>query len=164
MLSLQERKPELPVDQREGTKTCVKCGIDKDINLFPCSVAKGKIYHKKKCSKCVSEEQAERYNRSPYQSPNKRDNQYTYKYGRPLYDELFEEQHGKCLLCGNFSERTLCVDHDRRCCPSDRTCGNCVRGLLCLVCNVQLGVVERWIEDKMVIPTETLENYRNRRR
>lgn len=33
----------------------------------------------------------------------------------------------------------LFVDHDRACCPSENTCGKCVRGLLCDSCNKALG-------------------------
>jgi hypothetical protein len=38
----------------------------------------------------------------------------------------------------------LCVDHDQACCPDEkRSCGNCIRGLLCLAGNTALGHIER---------------------
>ena len=31
------------------------------------------------------------------------------------------------------------VDHDHACCPGGRSCGSCVRGILCRKCNVAIG-------------------------
>jgi Recombination endonuclease VII len=44
-----------------------------------------------------------------------------------------------CYVCGSFNR--LCVDHDHRCCDSARSCGKCIRGVLCDACNSTLGRV-----------------------
>lgn len=55
----------------------------------------------------------------------------------------------------------LTMDHDHNCCPGQRSCGLCVRGLLCTQCNCAAGLlgddpdralalaryVERWSDD-----------------
>ncbi|MEU0663871.1 endonuclease VII domain-containing protein [Streptomyces lavendulocolor] len=49
---------------------------------------------------------------------------------------------GTCAICGrpDGEGRALSVDHDHGCCPEgDRTCGKCVRGLVCGACNHGLG-------------------------
>lgn len=49
---------------------------------------------------------------------------------------------GGCDVCGT-TER-LHVDHDHRCCPpgrSPRSCGRCVRGVLCNGCNTAMGLL-----------------------
>jgi hypothetical protein len=51
------------------------------------------------------------------------------------FDMLLEKQGGTCP-CG--AEAT-CVDHDHGCCPGERSCGRCVRGLLCGPCNRTIG-------------------------
>ena len=35
------------------------------------------------------------------------------------------------------------IDHDHNCCPSEESCGKCLRGILCGPCNRALGKIER---------------------
>lgn len=64
------------------------------------------------------------------------------------YQERLEAQGGVCALCARAEvavtrdgkPRALSVDHDHSCCPDrGRSCGRCVRGLLCHSCNLSLG-------------------------
>jgi hypothetical protein len=54
------------------------------------------------------------------------------------WQALFDAQGGRCAVC-NEAVETLCVDHDHACCPGPRSCGRCVRGLVCHGCNKLLG-------------------------
>ena len=61
------------------------------------------------------------------------------------YDEMLEAQGGVCAICFREPDpgRRLAVDHDHACCPDRyRTCGRCIRALLCTSCNNRLGIVE----------------------
>ena len=57
------------------------------------------------------------------------------------YDAMLANQGGGCAICGEqcSSGRKLAVDHNHACCPGDRTCGKCIRGLLCGSCNQGIG-------------------------
>ncbi|WP_409331143.1 endonuclease VII domain-containing protein [Trujillonella humicola] len=57
------------------------------------------------------------------------------------YDALLAKQGGGCAICGGPpGERySLHVDHDHACCSGSRSCGACIRGLLCHGCNSGLG-------------------------
>ena len=58
------------------------------------------------------------------------------------YEALLVKQSYRCAGCGKHQDvvGTLSVDHDHRCCPDrNKTCGNCIRGLLCKVCNLAVG-------------------------
>ncbi len=58
--------------------------------------------------------------------------------GQEEYDELLNNQDGKCAICKySWEENTenMCVDHDHE--------TGKVRGLLCRSCNLKLGWFEK---------------------
>lgn len=65
------------------------------------------------------------------------------KYGITLaeYDAMLTVQGGSCAICRGPQTpgRAFAVDHDHACCSGERSCGKCVRGLLCQGCNLALG-------------------------
>lgn len=66
------------------------------------------------------------------------------------YDTMLADQDGRCLICNRVETslanggevRRLTVDHDHACCPGKRSCGKCIRGLLCNRCNHAIGKLE----------------------
>lgn len=46
-----------------------------------------------------------------------------------------------CAICGHTEPggRGWVVDHDHDCCPSEKSCAKCRRGVLCVFCNMVLG-------------------------
>jgi hypothetical protein len=65
------------------------------------------------------------------------------------FDEKLAEQGGHCAFPGCLREiesgsgDNLSVDHDRRCCPTEKACGKCNRGILCRTHNTFVGIVEK---------------------
>lgn len=58
------------------------------------------------------------------------------------YDTYLEMAKDGCHICGEFTERHLQVDHDHKCCGPNKSCGECVRGILCNKCNQTVGKYE----------------------
>ncbi|MFG3276233.1 endonuclease domain-containing protein [Streptomyces luteogriseus] len=67
----------------------------------------------------------------------------TYGVALDWYWHMLEQQGGKCAICRdvNNSGRHLYVDHDHGCCPGLKSCGQCVRALLCDSCNRAIGLM-----------------------
>jgi Recombination endonuclease VII len=61
------------------------------------------------------------------------------------FEALWQAQNGMCASCHEPMLRdgkevnSVCVDHDRSCCPGHKSCGKCVRGLIHRNCNLVLG-------------------------
>jgi hypothetical protein len=62
------------------------------------------------------------------------------------FERLLDVQQHSCGMCREpFEEgQRVHVDHDHACCrEKNRSCGECIRGLLCHACNIALGHIER---------------------
>lgn len=101
-----------------------------------------------------------------YRKANKdrmRDSRYMLDYKITLreYDEKLAAQGGGCAICSgvNPDGKRLAVDHDHSCCPGKKSCGKCVRDLLCDACNHGIG---RFMDDveRMARAIEYLERHR----
>jgi len=80
------------------------------------------------------------------------------------YVALLTSQGGHCAICpatepGGSANKHFHIDHDHSCCPGKKTCGKCIRGLLCSRCNTAIGL----LDDDPVRLTSAI-NYLNRPR
>jgi hypothetical protein len=86
------------------------------------------------------------------------------KYGTTVdwYRARLIEQRGVCAICYHLSHhhgtlQRLQVDHSHKCCDvKTKSCGECLRGLLCADCNMLLSYLEKFLAEALVIPFPTL--------
>ena len=58
-----------------------------------------------------------------------------------------------CGLCGrDFRTKGTgpVLDHDHGCCAGDASCGKCIRGVLCMACNIRLGMFEAIVRSNLL--------------
>ena len=70
----------------------------------------------------------------------------SYGLSQEQFDRLLAAQLQTCGMCHEPFEQgqLIHVDHDHACCQrKNRSCGGCIRGLLCHTCNIALGYIER---------------------
>jgi hypothetical protein len=65
------------------------------------------------------------------------------RYGISLkeWNDTLTKQGNSCKICNRWSKRFV-VDHDHSCCKTKKTCGKCVRGIICENCNRAIGLID----------------------
>lgn len=94
---------------------------------------------------------------------------YLYKMTVECYETKLKSQNGHCALCAavqGSEMRRMSVDHDHACCAGHRSCGKCLRGIVCANCNRKLGFLENLLTEALVTPFPqligTLEPWTNK--
>lgn len=126
-------------------KRCPRCGQEKPLSKFY-NNTKSKDGRSSYCKECHTSYYKEKI-KSPEYSEKQRLYMMKHRYGLSpeQYGAMMEQQNFCCAICKEeFGDggRKPCVDHDHNCCPGTKTCGKCVRAILCNTCNVFTGLVE----------------------
>ena len=138
-------------------KVCKKCNIGQPINNF--GPHKGtKDGHATHCRPCDSARHTDYRKKYPERHKAAWVRRGIERHGitQEKYDHLFNSHDGKCWICNGDSNgnRRLSIDHDHSCCKEEYSCGNCVRGLLCMSCNIMIGNLENG-----QVTLNNIENY-----
>ena len=137
---------------------CSQCGKMKTIDKFDARRTDGARGLRSACKACQSEtkahdrlddlEHARALGRASYErqkaarpeeirvSARKANLKHRHNITPEDFDRLLVEQGGVCAVCQSPATH---VDHDHACCPGSRSCGKCIRGLLCGPHNLALG-------------------------
>lgn len=122
-------------------KTCSKCKVQKEYSEFNKnkSTPSGLAH---RCRQCRKEEKLqETVAGKTFEYGIK----YRYGLSKEGFDRILAAQGGKCKICKQVPDSKVQwrVDHNHACCPDNRSCGKCVRGILCGDCNIMVGFVEK---------------------
>lgn len=130
-------------DEEPTLKRCTKCGVEKPLSAYGKQPG-GRYGLHPRCKECRRAQERERYagNRDEILAKQKaarprkrvtelrRRRQQRYGLTPEQYEEMYDEQHGRCAICGERLA-VLCVDHDHA--------TGAIRGLLCSPCNLAVG-------------------------
>lgn len=123
---LRVRRPSNTAALRDerGRKHCFGCNRWLELARFPLQASKGDGYSPR-CKECRRWLAIQR----------------NYGLSKTDFEALVENQGGLCAICEQpQTVDTFVVDHDHACCSDrGRSCGRCVRGLLCSYCNTAIG-------------------------
>lgn len=126
-LSQRERYKNGKYDVAVSEKICKGCGKNKPASDFGThKVSRDGLNGK--CKECKNDARMRNF--------------YSISYGE--YRDLIDAQQGGCEICRRpateFS-KAMAIDHDHRCCPGKKSCGKCIRGILCTNCNAAIGLI-----------------------
>jgi hypothetical protein len=116
--------------------TCLTCREQLPSSSFSKTYKNGKLHLYCKTCRAIAAKKHRKNNPNVY-----RNYEYKKKYKIDLdtYNKVLDKQNGVCAICQGTWSKVLVVDHDHDCCPGEKTCGKCLRALLCGSCNAGLG-------------------------
>lgn len=134
-------------------KNCPQCGVEHGRSTVLCSpcyrVSRSQNDSLARCSIIVCDSVARTLGLC--------DNHYQLqrKYGLTYEqrEELIARNNGVCPICldepqARSDGAVWAIDHDHRCCPGRQSCGSCLRGAICLDCNLGIGKLN---DDAMIL-------------
>lgn len=134
---------------RSQPRECSQCGEIKPIFQYPSE----DTIQSSLCEGCRKEKRAVQHMKTDPDVARQRHlvkllRQYTMS--EEDFHALVDAQDGLCAVCGHLMHGAgafkMTFDHDPRCCPGTKSCGECVRGLLCHRCNVMIGFLEGFVQ------------------
>ena len=118
---------------------CSKCSQEKSLDEFTkdkrCKNGRSHV-----CKACTSNAMRTWQKEHPERVSRGNTDKVWYRHGisEEGLSELFAKYDGKCWVCLEADAEV--VDHDHSCCTGNRTCGKCIRGVLCRSCNAGIGM------------------------
>ena len=131
---------------RENMRKCTRCLENKPVSEFHKDV-KNKDGLRYYCRPCSNRASKEHYEKNKERGRPRRIER-TFGITIEDYNNLLDQQNNCCAICGGVNEdgKALSIDHDHSCCPGRKSCGKCVRQILCNSCNSMLGYARDDIE------------------
>src|SRR5690242_16208601 len=151
----------------EVLKICRTCGESKPLSEFSSTLRKrvrtpNRICYASDCKPCASKRSYQHqkvnwaqhvaYRQTDAYKRGQKDGWLRLNYNKSVewYESKMAEQGSVCAIChkpetrlgSNGKIKALAVDHDHKCCAGERSCGKCVRGLICESCNHAIGNFE----------------------
>jgi hypothetical protein len=126
------------------TKVCSKCRVEKPMTEY-WKKGGGRKGLQTVCKQCQLERRRVWNANNPEESRrvSRVRNLARYSLTPEEFDVMLARQGGKCAVClasEPGGQGQWHIDHDHACCPDrKKSCGQCVRGLLCHSCNTGLG-------------------------
>jgi len=115
---------------------CLTCKEKLPSSSFSKTYKNGKLHLYCKTCRAISAKEHRKNNPNVYRNYEYKKK---YKITIDVYNKVFDQQGGVCAICKQVWSKPLVIDHDHDCCPGEKTCGKCLRALLCGNCNSGIG-------------------------
>jgi len=143
----KRRTEDILARNENGDKLCIKCERWMPVNWF----TKNKYQPDALdawCATCKRDDGMDRDSR------RQRRREVRFNITHEQFLDMLEAQGNGCAICKTQTPDGYgwCLDHDHACCPTPaRSCGKCVRAVLCGRCNSALGLIKESRETAMAM-------------
>ena len=131
-------------------KNCQQCGMPFEAKSRIQKYCDKRCYNRAKGKRANDAAKAKGY---PHQKPQTSEYQrwnliwVRYRMRQADWEKMFQDQSERCVFgCTEPGAGGWVVDHDHRCCDGRKSCGKCVRGILCQPHNKAMHYVDRFAD------------------